>query len=68
MITKLDEKGSAYKAGLKERDIIVKIDNKKITNVANLRYYLYQHDIGDVIKVEILRDGESKVVEMKLVK
>lgn len=67
-ISKIDEKGSAYKAGLKENDIIVKVDNQKITSVATLRYYLYQHNIGDTVKLEIKRDGETKKIDMKLIK
>ncbi len=68
MIAKLDEKGSAYQAGLKEKDIILKVDDKKVTNIANLRYYLYQHKVGDTVKLEILRDNETKNIDMKLVK
>ena len=67
-IAKLDEKGSAAQAGLKVNDIILKIDNNKVTNVANLRYYIYQHKIGDTLKLEVYRDDKTITVEMKLVK
>ena len=61
------EKGSpASSAGLKTKDIITKIDNEDVKNIAYLRYYLYQHKAGDTIKVTVYRDGKAKEISVKL--
>ncbi len=61
------EKGSAAeKAGLASGDVIIKINEKDINNVAYLRYELYKHKVGDTIKVTYLREGKEKSVSVKL--
>lgn len=61
------ENGSpASSAGLKTKDIITKIDNEDVKNIAYLRYYLYQHKAGDTIKVTVYRDGKAKEISVKL--
>lgn len=56
----------AEKAGLKEGDIILEIDNKKITKQSNLSQILAQYKIGNVIKVVYWSKGEKKEIEIKL--
>lgn len=63
------EKGSgAYDAGLTTGDVITKIGDKEVKNSAYLRYELYQHQAGDVIKVTYLRSGKEQTVNVKLSK
>lgn len=45
-------------ADLKVNDIIVKINDNKIHDTLELRYYLYKYELGDQINIEIYRDGE----------
>lgn len=60
-------KGSpAAKAKLEESDIITKVNGNEVKNVAYFRYYLYQHKVGETIKITIYRDGEYKEVSVKL--
>lgn len=56
----------AQKAGLKANDVIVKIDTNSITNVAYLKYYMYEHNPGDTITLTIIRDGAQKNIKVVL--
>lgn len=56
----------ASKAGIEKGDIIVKFDDNDITSVSKLRYYLYQYEIGDKIKVTYIRDGKTKETTITL--
>ena len=61
------EKGSpASKAKFEKNDIITKIDGNEVKNLAYLRYYLYQHKVGDTIKVTVYRDGKTKELSVTL--
>ncbi len=61
------EKGSpASKAKIQADDIITKINGNDIKNIAYLRYYLYQHNVGDTIKVTVYRDGSTKEINVTL--
>lgn len=67
VVAKIENGGSADKAGIKRGDIITKFDDNKITNIGTLRYYLYQYKTGDTIKVTYVRDGKEKTLDMKLI-
>jgi len=58
--------GAAEKVGLKEGDIILEINNEKITKQSNLSRILAQYKIGDVIKISYLSKEEKKEIEIKL--
>lgn len=58
--------GAAEKVGLKEGDIILEINNKKITKQSNLSRILAQYKIGNVIVVVYWSKGEKKEIEVKL--
>ena len=64
LIAEVEKDSAADNAGLKSGDIIVELNNNKITNVAYLRYYLYKNNAGDKISIKYYRNGkieESKV-------
>ncbi len=63
----LDAVGPALEAGLKLNDVITKFDNEPITSTLELRKFLYdQSKIGDELSVTFYREGELKVVTLKL--
>ena len=57
-------KGSpAEKAGLKRGDVILKVNGKKIEDIATLRNIVAQSDVGSTIKLKIMR--ENKRISIK---
>lgn len=48
----------ADKAGLKKGDIIVKLGNEDVNGLADFRYELYKHDVGDKLEISYYRDGK----------
>lgn len=60
-------KGSpAEKAGLKEYDIILEANGKKITEEKTLADILQELNIGDKLVLKVLRDGKEIILEAKL--
>lgn len=54
-------------AGLEELDVIVQIDDTEISNVIELRKYLFtKTSIGDTIQIKIYRQGEPVTIELTL--
>ena len=66
IVADVEKKSAAEKAGLQEKDIIVKIQDIDIPSIAYLRYALYQYKIGDKITITYYRDGEMKTTEIIL--
>ena len=63
------EKGSgADKAGIKEGDIIKKMDGLKITKFTDMVGYLGSKRPNDVIQVTVLRNGKEKTLPVTLFK
>ena len=53
-------------AGIEQGDIITKFDGKKVKSSAHLKFLLYKHNIGDSIKLTIVRGGKEKELTLKL--
>ena len=56
----------ADKAGLKDGDIITEMDGKEVTSIAYLRYLLFNHNVGDSIKVKVLRGSDTLEITINL--
>lgn len=56
----------AAKAGLKEKDIITKIDGAAIDENNSLTSILGRHTVGDTVKLTVLRDSKEQIIEAKL--
>ena len=57
---------AAAKAGLKEGDIILEFDGKKITTENSLAKIIMEYNPGDKIVLKILREGKEKIVQVTL--
>ncbi len=66
VVYSVEKDSSAAKAGLEPGDIITKINDDNIINVAYLRYYLYNYNVGDKITITYLRGGSEKTVTITL--
>lgn len=77
VITFVDEKGPAAKAGIKgivqDRrgryflgDVVIGIDKNKIDSFDDIYHVLDQYKIGDEVEVSLIRDGKPLKVKLKL--
>lgn len=66
IITQVQENSPAEKAGLKEEDVILKIDNRPVKNVNELSTWVAATAPGTVVTLTILRDGKQEEVKVKL--
>ena len=57
---------AADEAGLKNGDLIIKIDGEEIDSYTTMMKIIQKHEIGDMVEVTILRDGNEKTVSAKL--
>ena len=81
LIAKVIPDGPADQAGLQDSDqqihfqgqqvdvggdVITAIDGDKVINETDLPQLIASHDPGDTVKVEIIRDGKTQTVDVKL--
>jgi S1-C subfamily serine protease len=66
-IAKVNDGGAGEAAGLKEGDVITKVDNKNVSKMAELQEYLNSKHPGDKISITYLRNKKSitKTVTLK---
>jgi len=58
--------GAADKAGIQPGDVIVKVDNKNIKDVADLQTTINSYRPGDEVTVTVKREGKEKQFEVTL--
>ena len=56
----------ADRAGLRRGDIIVSLGEDDVSSVAEFRYALYKHNVGDEVEVKYVRNGNEDTVRVKL--
>ena len=59
LVQSITKESAAEKAGLKENDIITKIDDTKISEPDDLSAAIKEHKPGDKVKVTYLRDKKA---------
>ncbi len=65
-INEVSDESAAEKAGLKENDIITKIDNEKIESPDELSKVIRKHKPGDKVIVTYLRDKKEQKANVEL--
>ncbi|NQY79014.1 MAG: trypsin-like peptidase domain-containing protein [Candidatus Caenarcaniphilales bacterium] len=60
LVAKILKNGPAYQAGLRPGDIIIAIDDKKVTNALDLRNIIGLKAVGDKLLVKYSRDGKIR--------
>ena len=56
----------AEKAGLKAGDLIVKVDGQRVKTFDELKEIKNSKSEGDTIKLEVIRDGQTKTIDVTL--
>ncbi|MBS7652683.1 MAG: trypsin-like peptidase domain-containing protein [Candidatus Bathyarchaeia archaeon] len=64
LVTNIIPGGPAHKAGLEAGDVILAIDGSRIMDVDDLRREIARKRVGDHVRVELLRDGHRKIIDM----
>lgn len=57
---------TAEKNGIREGDVMQKIDGSKVNTIPQLQEKLLQKNPGEYINVDVLRDGKVKTLKVKL--
>lgn len=66
MLVKVDPGYPASDAGLKDGDVVTKINGQKISTTSEFKYELYKYSIGDSIDVTYIRNGKEKHAKIQL--
>jgi len=64
LVAQVEKDTPADKAGLKDGDIILSFDGKKIENVNKFRLIVAQTAAGKKVKIELIRDGKNKNIDV----
>lgn len=62
IVSQVDDRSPASKAGMKRGDVIVEVNQVKIANFEAARKAIFGAQIGDRLKFGLLRQGKSKDV------
>ena len=66
VIMSVEKGSSADKAGLVKGDVIIKVGNDKVSDIAEFRYRLYSHEVNETINITIIREGKEKDLNITL--
>ena len=66
VVVEISKNSGASKSDLQKGDVVTKINNEKVDNMAYLRYELYKYNAGDEITLTYLRDGKERTTKVKL--
>lgn len=56
----------AEKAGLKEGDVVVRVDKKEVKAEGSMREIVGSHKPGDKVTIDIKREGKEQTLEVTL--
>ncbi|HET7034810.1 MAG TPA: trypsin-like peptidase domain-containing protein [Thermomicrobiaceae bacterium] len=56
----------AARAGLQQSDVVTEVDGKPLTTDSSFAEAIESHDVGDVITLTVLRDGQSQQIPVTL--
>lgn len=66
VVTKVVMNGPAYKAGMKEGDVIVNFNGKSVESANALPWIVSNTPVGSKVKVKILRKGREKTLNITI--
>ncbi|MDY6076239.1 S1C family serine protease [Mobiluncus sp.] len=65
-VQKINSGSAADKAGLKQGDIITKIDGKPVKGSLSLVGFVRQYAVGDTVELTVVRDGKEQKIPVTL--
>ena len=67
VILEVVEASPAAEVKLQKGDIVTKLAGNEVGTIAEFRYELYKHNVGDTIEITYLRDGKENTAKVKLI-
>ena len=65
-ISEVTAGGAAEEAGIKPNDVIIRINDQKISSSGNLQEEVGRHRPGDKVNVTVIRDGKERMIPVTL--
>ena len=65
-ITHVDPGSDGYRQGIRDGDMLLSVDNQRITNMDELKSILYDREVGETVEVIIYRNGERYRAQLTL--
>jgi S1-C subfamily serine protease len=65
-ISEVTAGGAAEEAGIKANDVIIRINDQKISSSGNLQEEVGRHRPGDKVNVTLIRDGKERMIPVTL--
>ena len=65
-VAQITKDGPSYNSGLKEGDIITKIDNIETNKMSELRKYIYTKRVGEEVSLTVLRNNREYNIQVIL--
>ncbi|MGN0978563.1 MAG: S1C family serine protease [Faecousia sp.] len=65
-ITQVDRFSDAYAKGVDKGDILISIEDNRITSMNEMKSAIYDYEIGDTVQVVIYRGGQQYQLELTL--
>lgn len=66
VVLEVQENSPASDAKLKKGDVIIELGGSKVSTVAEFRYNLYKHEVGETIEIKYVRDNKIKTTKITL--
>ncbi len=66
LVSEVVEDSAASKAGIEAGDIIIAIDDNKVSSFTDLSKYLDSYKVGDTVKITVTRDNQLKNFDLTL--
>ncbi len=65
-VMKVYEDGSASNSGLQVNDVVTKINGRTVTSTSELREIVGRSNLGETLKLTVMRNGEEREVAVRL--
>lgn len=66
VVMQISEDSPAFRGGLKAMDIIRRIDEKPMKNTSDVQKYILSQEVGQTVKMGVLRNGGNVELKVKL--